>query len=554
MAAGRRRWNLLQIYVNLFAPRIRYRGGMNAQPSLAGLPHDVQAYIRELEARNRQLSERVHYLEEQFRLAQLKRFAPSSEKRRDRVFNEAEQDAAANPDAVSMELPDTGLPSVPEPAKKQRGRKPLPADLPRQRIEYDLPEEQKVCPCCQGTMHRIGEDVTEQLHIPPAKPWVWQHVRFKYGCRHCERHELSAPVIRAAMPPQPLPGSVADAATIATVMTGKYADGIPLYRMEAVLGRSGIDLCRGTLGHWIIGASQRHLQRLVDAMQRVLLSQPLIHGDETTVQVLHEEGKSAESTSYMWVYRSAEGSAEPVVLFDYQPGRGQEYPQAFLRGYRGKLVTDGYQAWRTLKGATHFGCIAHMRRKFDEAAKVQKTDSRAKQALAFIGRLYQVEAIAKGELPAGQTRAGYTHALRQQHSVPMLAAFKAWLDEQAGRVLPKCKLGEAVAYARNQWSYLIRYVDDGAVPIDNNLLERDIRPFATGRKNWLFSDTVGGAQASAVIYSLMLTCRACGVEPWTYLHAVLTELPRRSDGADISDLLPWRFAQQQTPAASSSST
>jgi hypothetical protein len=256
----------------------------------------------------------------------------------------------------------------------------------------------------------------------------------------------------------------------------------------------------------------------------------------------------------MWVYRSAEGSAEPVVLFDYQPGRGQEYPQAFLRGYRGKLVTDGYQAWRTLKGATHFGCIAHMRRKFDEAAKVQKTDSRAKQALAFIGRLYQVEAIAKGELPAGQTRAGYTHALRQQHSVPMLAAFKAWLDEQAGRVLPKCKLGEAVAYARNQWSYLIRYVDDGAVPIDNNLLERDIRPFATGRKNWLFSDTVGGAQASAVIYSLMLTCRACGVEPWTYLHAVLTELPRRSDGADISDLLPWRFAQQQTPAASSSST
>lgn len=153
----------------------------------------MQAYICALEEHNRQLSEHVLYLEEQFRLAQLKRFAPSSEKRRDRIFNEAQQDAAANPNALAVELPDTGLPDTPEPAKKPRGRKPLSADLPRQRVEYDLPEAQKVYPCCQGTMHRIGEDISEQLHIPPAKPWVCQHVRYKYGCRHSYKTVRAVP-------------------------------------------------------------------------------------------------------------------------------------------------------------------------------------------------------------------------------------------------------------------------------------------------------------------------------------------------------------------------
>lgn len=521
---------------------------MNESAAFADLPPEVQAYIRDLESRNAQLSARVRQLEEQFRLAQLKRFAPSSEKRSERVFNEAEQ-ADPDPDAGTLVLPDTGLPEAAPPVGQKRGRKPLPADLPRKRIEYDLPEEQKTCACCQGALHRIGEDISEQLHIPPATPWVWQHVRFKYGCRHCEQHGLSAPVVRAAMPPQPLPGSVADAATLATVMTGKYADGMPLYRMEAAFARAGIDIGRGTMSQWMIGVSQRHLQRLVDAMQDILLAQPLIHGDETRVQVLQEDGKSAQSQSYMWVYRSADASSEPVVLFEYQRGRGQIYPQAFLQGFAGALMTDGYSAWRTLNGVLHLGCLAHARRYFDEAAKAQgKADGRARQALDMIGRLYQIEALAKGELPAGSSRADYTYALRQQHSLPVLAAMKTWLDAQAESVLPKSLLGEAVTYARNQWIYLIRYADDGNAPIDNNILERDIRPFTTGRKNWLFSATAAGANASAVIYSLMLTCRACGVEPYAYLRHVLTELPRRDEGADVRDLLPFNYVFDATTA------
>jgi transposase len=310
------------------------------------LPPAAQAYIRELEARNRQLGERVAQLEEQFRLAQSKRFAPGSEKLRDRVFDEAEQIAATEPgdaDTDSAEetfaLPDTGLPDAPVPAGSKRGRRPLPAHLPRQRIEYDLPEDQKRCPCCANALHRMGEELSEQLHIE-VKASVLQHVRFKYACRHCERHAEHAPVITAPMPAQPLPGSNASAAMIATVTAGKYVDGTPLYRMAHALARADIELSRGTLANWIIRPAELHYSRLYEALRRTLLSQQLVHGDETTVQVLKEPGRAAQNTSYMWVYRSGEDCPEPVVLFDYQPGRGQEYPQSFLAGYEGLLMTD----------------------------------------------------------------------------------------------------------------------------------------------------------------------------------------------------------------------
>ena len=283
--------------------------------------------------------------------------------------------------------------------------------------------------------------------------------------------------------------------------------------------------------------------RIYDALKLRLRSQTLIHGDETTVQVLKEKDRLATSTSYMWAYRSAEDSDEPIVLLDYQPGRGQIYPQAFLGDYRGILMSDGYSAWRTLEGATHLGCMAHSRRRFLDALKARKKGGGPpEQALRFFEQLYRVERQARGGVPGnGDTQADCLRRFRQQHSVPILNALKQWLDEIAPKVLPDSKLGDAVSYALNQWSYLTRYTEDGRMPIDNNLLERDIRIFATGRKSWLFSDTVDGAKASAVVYSLMLTCRACSVEPLTWLRHVLTELPQRAADADIDDLLPFKF-------------
>ena len=529
----------------------------SSKDHLKQLPFDeLIARILELEDRNRQLVQRVEQLEELFRLAQDKRFAPSSEKLRDRVFDEAEQIAAtpcADDDEVddAFVLPDTGLPETDRPAPGKRGRKPLPAHLPRQRIEYDLADEQKVCPCCSDALHRIGEEISEQLHYE-VKASVLQHVRFKYGCRRCDRHAEHTPIISAPMPVQPLPGSNASPEIIAAVTVGKFVDGTPLYRMEDVLARVDIPVSRGTLAKWIIRPAQLHYSRLYKALHQTLLSQWLIHGDETTTQVLKEEGKSAQSKSFMWVYRSAEECAQPVVLFDYQPGRGQEYPQAFLAGYKGMLLSDGYAAWRTLEGVTHFGCLAHARRLFVDAHKgsKKKAGTLVHQALEYFRALYQVETLARADVPENEAWADYRYRLRQQHSVPLLEALKKWLDEKAPLVLPESLLGKAISYTRNQWKYLSRYVTDGRVGVDNNILERDIRPFATSRKSWLFSDTVDGAKASAMVFSLMLTCRACNVEPYAYLLHVLKELPQRAPEADVTDLLPFNYAKQQKTVAS----
>lgn len=248
---------------------------------------------------------------------------------------------------------------------------------------------------------------------------------------------------------------------------------------------------------------------------------------------------------HVWAYRSSENSDEPIVLLDYQPGRGQIYPQTFLGDYRGILVTDGYTAWRTLNGATHVGCMAHSRRRFVDALKARKNGGGPpEQALRFFEQLYRIERQARDKTPdPRETKADCIRRFRQQHSLPVLNALKAWLDNIAPKIVPDTKLGDAVSYTLNQWSYLTRYTSDGRMPIDNNILEREIRVFATGRKSWLFSDTADGAKASAVIYSLMLTCRACGVDPLTWLRHVLTELPQREETADIGDLLPFNFSK-----------
>lgn len=507
---------------------------------------ELMARIAALQAENRQLADRVVKLEEELALARLHRFAPKSEKHIDRLFNEAEQvadeDDADSEDGDVVVLPDTGLPASEGATGKKRGRKALPENLPRERVEYDLPDAQKACPCCRHQMHRMGETVTEQLHIE-VKAKVLQNVRFKYACRHCDRTGINTPVVIAPMPTQPLPGSIATASTLAFALVHKYVDGTPLYRLAQAFERAGVPVSRGALGHWVIGSSEKHLSRIYDALKLRLRSQPLIHGDETTVQVLKEMDREAASTSYMWAYRSGEDSDEPIVLLDYQPGRGQIHPQAFLGDYRGIVMSDGYSAWRTLQGATHLGCMAHSRRRFVDALKARKKGGGPpEQALRFFEQLYRVERQARDGIPEkGETQAECIRRLRQQHSVPILNALKVWLDEIAPKVLPDSKLGDAVSYTLNQWDYLTRYTGDGSMPIDNNLLERDIRIFATGRKSWLFSDTVNGAKASAIVYSLVLTCRACGVEPLAWLRHVLTELPQRPENVAIDDLLPFNF-------------
>lgn len=495
------------------------------------LPETLPDDIDKLKAIIHHLTQQYQSLLEMFRKAQHERYCPRTEVHPEQgcLFNEAEQEA--QPDAPEPET----TPDTPVVAHQRRGRRPLSPALPRETIEHALPPEQQVCPCCQGALHTLGEVVTEQLDIIPKQVKVLRHVRYKYACRHCEQQGTGSPVVTAPAPAAPLPGSVASPSTLAVVITAKYADGLPLYRMEQELQRSGLQISRTTLANWIIRSAQ-WLTPVYQALRATLLAEPLLHGDETTLQVLKEPGKTAQSTSYMWAYCSSEHSRTPVVLFDYQPGRGHLYPMAFLDGWQGTLMSDGYSAWRQVPAANHLGCWSHARRKFHDALKIQpKKTGKAQMALGLIQKLYAVESRIR-ERPVAER-----YRIRQSQSVPILAALHDWLQASAQQVLPETLLGKAVHYTLKQWPYLVRYVEDGHFPIDNNRIERDIRPLATGRKAWLFADTVNGANASALMYSLLLTCRANGVEPYAWLRDLFSELPQREAGADISDLLPFNY-------------
>ena len=392
------------------------------------------------------------------------------------LFNEAEQDQP--PEQETITEAETEI-AVPAHQRKKPGRKPLPADLPRVRKEHDLSEDEKICTCCGNRdLHRMGEEISEQLDIIPAKIQVIQHVRPKYACRACEGQ-----IKTAAMPAQPIPGSVAA---------------------------------------------------------------PVVHCDETVVKVLKEPDKTPQSQSYMWVQVSEPTPGEYVVLFDYAPTRSGSVPLKLLEGFKGYLQTDGYEGYAAVgrqEGVISQGCWAHARRKFDEAIKGQKKGSKpgkAHVALSYIQKLYRIEKRIAGRPP------DEIKAIRQQESCPILQQLRQWLDKSLAQVPPKSLSGKALHYLHNQWDKLVRYTEAGYLRMDNNLAENAIRPFVVGRKAWLFSQSQKGARASANLYSLIETAKACALEPYAYLAKVFEQLPKADTVEAIEKLLPWN--QNQNPA------
>ena len=503
-------------------------------PLTQSLPDDINA----LKALLLKKEQRIDLLEEQIRLLKQKRFGTSSEKSDQQVelFDEAELgDAEAQllaqeeDESVAAESTTTSAP------KAKRGRKPLPADLPRIRIEHDLPDADKVCTCgCRREC--IGEETSEQLDIIPATVQVLVNVRKKYACKQCEGHIAVAP-----LPPQPIPKSNASSGLLAHIAVAKYQDALPLYRQEAILGRSGIDLPRNTLALWMVKAGQL-IQPLVNLLQDRLLSYPVLQCDETTVQVLKEPGKDPESTSYMWV-RVGGPPTQAIRLYHYADSRRGEVAQQLLMGYQGYVQTDDYAGYNgacAQTGIIQLGCWAHARRKFVEAQKAagkQKKAGKADVAVSMIAKLYAVEKRVESMAPEAR------HALRQQESLPQLQAIRAWLDKTLHSTLPKGLLGKALGYLDKNWDKLTVYARDGRLNIDNNRAENAIRPFVVGRKNWLFSASVAGAAASANLYSLIETAKANGLEPYAYLRRVFTELPSAQRLDDIEALLPWQVLE-----------
>lgn len=480
------------------------------------------------------MQSKVVVLEEENALLRQRLFGRKSEQSADPatpqlpLFDEAESIAAPATDETEEEAVD--------PAKRRGKRKPLSAKLPRIEVIHELPEHELTC-ACGCCKHVIGEETSEQLDIVPMQIRVIKHIRKVYGCRGCE----TAPVT-ADKPAQLIEKSMASPSVLAMLLTTKYVDGLPLHRFEKVLGRHGIDISRQTLARWVIQCSE-HFQPLLNLMRDRLLESPVIHCDETRVQVLKEPDRDPSSQSWMWVQASGPPDRK-VVLFDYTSSRAQEVPLRLLESYQGYLMTDdygGYNALALQPGIERLACMAHVRRKFVDARKVQPKGKtgRADIALTMINKLYGIERELK-DVSEEQRYIG-----RQEQSLPILAQLKTWMKKTQPQVTSQSALGKAVNYMASNWSRLERYVEAGFLPIDNNPAERAIRPFAVGRKAWLFSDTPKGAKASAQVYSLVETAKINGQEPYAWLRHVLERLPHAQSVADYEALLPWNWRHHE---------
>ncbi len=418
------------------------------------------------------------------------------------------------------------------PRRKRGGRRRLSKDLPRERIEHDVPESERGCPC-GGTMERFGEDVTEELDFVPARFLVRERVRFKYACRKCQEG-----VKQADLPPRPIEKGRPGPGLLAHVLVSKYVDHLPLYRQGRIFERFGVGLHRSTLCDWV-GACAGMLHPIVALLKREVLGSPVMQADETPLLVLERRsnGGPRRHLGYLWLYRGKEGE----TVYEYRPTRGAEGPQEFLKGFSGKLQTDGYAAYDGLSpGIVEVGCWAHARRKL--VAAQASEPGKAKEAVDLVRKLYRVERIARGWPPAERA------ALRREKAAPVLEALLGKLETWQPETLPKSPLGEAIGYALRQWPTLERYLDDGEIEIDNNAIERAVRPVAVGRKNYLFCGSEEGARRAATLYSLIESCKAVGVEPFAYFADVLA----RTATASARELLPraWKAARDAAQAAS----
>lgn len=489
-----------------------------------------------LEQENQELTAKVKWYEEMFRLNQAQKFGSSSEKTTpDQLsfFNEAEKNSRENINEPDLE-------EITYKRRRSKGlNKESMADLPVEVIEYHLPEEERACPECQEELHEMSKEVRRELKVIPAQVKVVEHVRHVYSCRNCEKENIKTPIITAPMPAPVLPGSFVSPSLMAFIMNRKYAEAIPLYRQEQQFINFGIDLSRQNLANWIIHGGHKWLKVIYDRMHKRLLEESFLHADVTTLQVLQEDGRSASSKSYMWLY--ATGNFGPqILLYDYQQSRASKHPKAFLRGFRGYLQVDGYPGYNDVENVTLVGCFAHARRGFTDALKSlpDKADvsrTSAREGIEYCNKLFSLERKLTELTPKER------YEKRLEESKPVLEGFLSWLNTKKEQVLPKTGLGKAVNYCLNQWSKLEAFLLDGQAELSNNKAERAIKNFVIGRKNFLFCKTPKGATASAIIYSVVETAKANNLSPFHYLNYLFEKLPNIDieNPDQVDDLLPW---------------
>lgn len=492
-----------------------------------------------------QREQRIRLLEEALRGLKADRWGASREKLGETpgqggLFNEVEtlvelaEAAGVQPSLTATPLRETKT------ARAKPGRRAIAAHLPRIEIRHELPETEQTCAC--GTaLTEIAPEVSEQIDYAPAKVQVLRHLRAKYVCAGCERCVKTAPVTA-----QILPKTNAAPGLLAHLVTAKYVDSLPLHRQEAIFARHGLHLPRATQAAWMIGliAPLTPLLNLIDERIR---ESGYVRIDETPLQVLKSAGASSQE-HWMWV-RVAGPPGQRLILFDYDASRGGEVAERLLAGCHGYVQSDGYKGYDGAAVAlklTHVGCMAHLRRRFFEAIKAlpraeQHRATAAHDGVRRIDELYTIERETKNLLPEERQR------IRKDQALPRLNALHAWAEDLLRHTLPSGKLGEAFDYLLRQWPKLVRYIEDPRLAIDTNLAENAIRPFALGRRNWLFADTAKGARASAALYSLTATAKANGLEPYAYLRHLFTELPKATTVAEIEALLPFQRSSPSRP-------
>ena len=505
--------------------------------------HDKMAemaqQIDQLATKNADLEERLVLMQEQCNRLLSMLYGRKSEKRPIPETSPLQPSLFGASDSVAQatEIKST-IPPEKRRKNRKRGRRPLSDKLPRIEVILDVPENDRVC-ACGRECDEIGREVTERLDIIPAQIQVVRTIRIKRACRGCEGSEdpTRGAVRIAPLPPQIIPQGIVTPGLLAHVIIAKYADALPLYRQETQFQRMGADICRGTLAKWVLRVAVA-CHTLYALLLDEVRSGPVINMDETPVQVLNEPGRANTTKSYMWVCRGGP-PGHPAVVFHYHPTRSGRVADFLLGSYVGYLQTDGYVGYETVgkrAGITHLGCMAHVRRKFIAVQDSAGCTTRgvAASILDLIGELYGVERDARDR---GLDFAGIA-GLRAEKSRPVLGKIKKLLDDTQPRCPPSSLLGTAINYALDMWPRLEVYLDFGFLNIDNNIAENAIRPFAVGRKNWLFAGSPGGAEASAIMFSIIETAKANGLEPYSYLRHLFTQLPLASSKEEIRALLP----------------
>ena len=502
---------------------------------LLNIVTELQQKLQEKIELEKNYQTKITYLE--LRIAQLlqERYAKRSEKFDPKQLSLFDEPTITEAELERVETQEETL-QVASFTRKKTGRKPLPAHFISEEIIHDLAEADKYCSCgCALT--EIGADKSEQLDIVPAQFKKLIHIRKKYACKVCEDT-----IKTAALPAQPIPKSIAAPGLLAHVLVSKYADHLPLYRQENILQRIGVDIPRASMSAWMIRCAHL-LKPLVTLMQAMIQQGDVAYADETTIQVLKEKGRLAETDSYMWYFAGGPAPQKRCIVYEYHASRAGKIARDFFGTYAGYLHCDGYAGYDAMfvtQKIIGVGCWAHSRRKFAAIVKSQKNNPGfALEAINILKKVYHLEKIAKEE--------SYTleqiQAMREEKARPILLNFKERLEHKLLLAPPSSAIAAAIKYTLNQWRKLMGYLKDPRLEIDNNASERAMKDFAIGRKNWMFSNSTDGAEASAIIYSLMQTCKIHLVEPYAYFKSVLAALPTATT-EDLESLLPFNFAKK----------